>query len=317
MGYYVGGSYSSPATFNPGVIPNTARPGTSQSYNDYMQLNQNSYCQILQGYNSLQSQQMAAQGQITQGYQNLQNQVLGGIQGVQASQLQAIQDVYAQQEGASQQQAINAGLGNSTVLASLQRGNTLCYAKARTAVCNAYAQTLAGYQSNLGLAGLNYQNQANQQAVALGAQQLGYMQDVTKLPYSYSQSMAGGGGGGGGGGGASYGKPGILEECCRMAAMNKFNACLINKYNMACMAGQYGLAETNARGQYGLAQSCLQGQYGLQQAQIQAQSRRGNSGCTPLSCYLRAPAGGDSGGGNWECGAAPAPTCGGYYGGCF
>jgi hypothetical protein len=60
----------------------------------------------------------------------------------------------------------------------VQRGISLDQSKAQTALANQIAQLYAGYQSNLGLAGLNYQNQAAMQNTALNSQQLGWMNSV-------------------------------------------------------------------------------------------------------------------------------------------
>jgi hypothetical protein len=126
------------------------------------------YGQIAAGYQSVLNSFNAATPGIIAGYNTLGANVQKTIQGVDTSSLQAAADVYAQQQGATQQQMINAGLGNSTVLQSLTRGNTLDYSKATTAIQNQYAQLLAGYQSQIGLASLGYQANAQAQAAGIG-----------------------------------------------------------------------------------------------------------------------------------------------------
>ncbi len=190
------------------------------AYSNALNLNEQNYGNILQGYQGLGQSQLSAQNQIQQGYGNLSNQVMGDIQGIGASQSQAIQDTYAQQSGNSAQQMINSGLGNTTVQQSVQRGNLLDEQKAQIGLSNQMAQLTAGYQSSLGLAGLNQANQSNMQRTALGSQQLGFMNSVN-APYPNAQAyndarlqqqtlaMAQGGlngglrGGAGGGGGVS------------------------------------------------------------------------------------------------------------------
>jgi len=149
-----------------------------QSYQAALQQNQAQYGNILKGYQQLMGNQVANQAPIQQGYADLSKNVLAGIQGVGASQKQAIQDAYAQQSGGLQQSMVNSGLGNTTVTGSMQRGVQLDSQKAQVALANQIAQLNAGYQSNLGLAGLNYQNQANMQNTALGAKQLDWMNSV-------------------------------------------------------------------------------------------------------------------------------------------
>jgi hypothetical protein len=148
------------------------------AYNSALGMNAANYQNILQGYQQTQAAQTSAQDAIQGGYTGLYNNVLAGIQGVGQSQAQAITDAYTQQSGQAAQGLISRGLGNSTVANSVQRGISLDQSKAQTALANQIAQLYAGYQSNLGLAGLNYQNQAAMQNTALNSQQLGWMNSV-------------------------------------------------------------------------------------------------------------------------------------------
>lgn len=157
------------------------------AYSNALSLNQQNYANILSGYQQTQGQQQTAQQAIEGGYGNLYNTVMGSIQGIGASQAQAIRDAYAQQSGASAQQLINSGLGNTTVQQSVQRGNLADEQKAQTGLANQMAQLTAGYQSNLGQAGLNYANQANMQNTALKGQQLNWMNSVNS-PYPNAQA---------------------------------------------------------------------------------------------------------------------------------
>jgi hypothetical protein len=156
---------------------------------------------------------------------------------------------------------INAGLGNSTVLASLQRGNCAQKSLATTQAEGQFAELEAGYESQLGLAGLNWQQQALAMNSALGVQQLkcmmlplpnpsGFMSQYQNLfgtkptagsgPYQKQgggvatppKGCRGGGAGscayGGYGGSAMYG-----TGFCRP---NPYaNGCLVNQQNQAVL----------------------------------------------------------------------------------
>lgn len=197
-------------------------------YAGMLQQAQNSYSSILAGYSTTMAQQQSAQQGIMAGYNQLQSNVLNTIQGVDASQRQSIRDQYAQQSGAMQQGLISSGLGNTTVMGSMQRGLTLDEAKAETGLSNSFAQLAAGYQSQLGLAGLGYRGQAAQQNTALQQNMLGYMgqyagqlggwgmqglgmdqqaqlaREQMANQLKIAQLHGVGGRGGGGGGGSSY-----------------------------------------------------------------------------------------------------------------
>lgn len=170
-----------------GAIGGPLGSAYSSAYNSALQQNQQMYGNILSGYQNVLANQGQAQQQISGGYGALANQVQQGIQGITASQQQAIQDVYAQQMGQQQQGLINAGLGNTTVQGAMARGLTLDEQKAQIALANQQAQLQAGYQSQLGLAGLGYQNQAIQQNTAQANNQLGFMNSV-QMQYPNAQS---------------------------------------------------------------------------------------------------------------------------------
>ncbi len=159
------------------------------AYQNALNLNQQNYANVLSGYQNLQGQQARSATGIQQGYQRLTEDVLGGIGDITGSQRQAIRDAYAQQSGTQAQQLINRGLGNTTVQQSTQRGLSLDEQKAQVALANQMAQLFSGYRSSLGLASLNYANQANAQNAALGAQQLGFMGSV-QANYPSAQAYA-------------------------------------------------------------------------------------------------------------------------------
>lgn len=145
-------------------------PGMMDVYNQLLNLNQQNYGNILsaytQGGNQLNQNLSGIQG----GYSNLgagiQNtlgmgQVLGknGNWGVATPAAQAIGQTFAQQQGRTDQQMINAGLGNTTVRGNLQNQNALMAGQAYGGLGAQLAQTAAGYQSQVGLAGLGAQMQ--------------------------------------------------------------------------------------------------------------------------------------------------------------
>lgn len=150
-----------------------------QGYGNALEQNKAMYGDIMAGYQQTSANQVNAQNALAGGYTSLYNNVLGGIQGIGASQQQAIQDTYAQQRGSADQSLISRGLGNTTVRDSVQRGLTLDEGKANIALANQIAALNAGYQSNLGLAGLNYGNQAAAQNTGQANSQLGFMNSIT------------------------------------------------------------------------------------------------------------------------------------------
>ncbi len=138
---------------------------------------QDSYKGIMAGYrNALSGQQRAQQG-INQGYNRLQANVLGGLAGQGQARSQEIADYYTAQSGAAMQGLTNRGLGNTTIANSVGRGLAYDQTKAQNALRESVAGQQAQYQTQLGLAGLGYRGQANQQNTALLGQNLGYQGD--------------------------------------------------------------------------------------------------------------------------------------------
>jgi len=183
-----GGTYSGPniiqgpLNFQPGSDYNSA-------YNSALKANQTNYNNILAGYQQTMATQVSAQDAVKQGYTDLANNVLAGIQGVGDSQRQAIRDAYAQQAGRATQGLTSAGLGNTTVAASVQRGLVADREKANVNLANQLAQLSAGYQSQLGLAGLGYTGNAVAANTALGVKQLDWMNSVNS-PYPNASAYA-------------------------------------------------------------------------------------------------------------------------------
>jgi len=194
---------------NPAGAINQFGSNYAAAYNSALQANQANYQNILQGYQQTAAKQSTAQQAISGGYNQLYNTVLGtlgvgqggavgaggavnqgGNWGVAAPAAQAIADTYAQASGSVLQNAVNSGLGGTSALASLERGPSLDAAKAYGALGANLAQTAAGYESQLGQAGLNYANQANMQNTALANQQLQFMGGV-QIPYPSAQAFGG------------------------------------------------------------------------------------------------------------------------------
>jgi hypothetical protein len=145
-------------------------PGMMGVYSQLLGLNQQNYGNVLGAYNTGQQNISSTMPGITSGYGNLnagiQNtlgmgQVLGqnGNWGVAQPAATAIGQAYQQQLANNTQQQINAGLGNTTVGANLANQATLGAAQAYGGLGAQLAQTAAGYQAQIGQAGLASQMQ--------------------------------------------------------------------------------------------------------------------------------------------------------------
>ncbi len=188
-----------------GALPFSGGGGTYQgAYDAALNFNKANYNQILSGYQQTAASQQQAQQGIQAGYNNLTTSVLGKIQGIDASQRQALQDQYAQQRGETSQQLINRGLGNSTVQQSVDRGLLYNLDKGNIALTNATQGLNAQYQSQLGSQALGYASQAQQQNTALAQNQLAWMNSVNAgypdasayMKLAQMKGMSGGGAGG-------------------------------------------------------------------------------------------------------------------------
>lgn len=163
------------------------------SYSQSVSQAQDSYANVMAGYGALKGQIAS-----TLGY--------GGTPwGVAAPAAQAIADVYAQQQGRTAQGLINSGLGNSTILGSMQQGNALSAGKAYASLGAQLAQTYAGYQGQVGLAQLGYQGAYHPTSTSQSTQG-----SIQRIPYPIQQGSARAGGIGGGGGDSRW--SGILDR---------------------------------------------------------------------------------------------------------
>lgn len=136
-----------------------------KSYTDTLAANQQNYENILGAYTKGQGALSAGLGNIYGGYGDVQKQVMntlgvsGGGWGVAAPAAQEIADTFNRQQGQTDQQMINAGLGNTTVRGAMRNQNTLMAGRAYGNLGAQLAQTAAGYEAQLGTARLGAQMQ--------------------------------------------------------------------------------------------------------------------------------------------------------------
>lgn len=156
-------------------------PGMMGVYSQLLGLNQGNYQNVLSAYTQGQNRQASQLPGIYQGYGQLQGdvantlgmgQVLGqnGNWGVATPAAQAIERQYAQARGDTTQSLANAGLGNTTAAQNFQNQNAYNAAQSYGNLGAQLAQTAAGYQSQIGQAGLGAQMQGSQAQAQLAAQ---------------------------------------------------------------------------------------------------------------------------------------------------
>lgn len=141
-------------------------------YNAALAQQQQLYNQIKSGYETLRSQQQSQQSAVTAGYNNLLGSVMGKLTGADVAARQEAKDQYTATSGREAQALVNRGLGNTTVASSVQRGLQYDYGKQVANIGANYAQLKAQYESQLGLAGLDWQGRAVGMNSALGSQEL-------------------------------------------------------------------------------------------------------------------------------------------------
>lgn len=126
------------------------------------------------GFTELGGRLAADQAGIAAGYGQLQGDVLRGIEGVGVARGREIDDAFERSNANAQQSMINRGLGNTTVLDSAVRGVVGDRERERTRLAEDLAQMRAGYQSQLGQAGLSFRERAVGDQTALGTAGLGF-----------------------------------------------------------------------------------------------------------------------------------------------
>lgn len=94
------------------------------------------------------------------GYRGLQSDVMNTISGIGREQARQIQNDYMMGMGNARQSAISRGLGNTTIQDTMQRGAEFDRARAQNDLAEKLAGLRAGYQSQLGLAGLGFGERA-------------------------------------------------------------------------------------------------------------------------------------------------------------
>ncbi len=205
-----------------GPVPN---PITDSAYSQLLGLNQQNYGNVLGAYSQGQQQAGGQLPGIYGGYGQLggdvqstlgMGQVLGqnGNWGVAAPAAQAIGQAYDQQRANTTQQMTSAGLGNTTAVANAQNQNALGYGQAIGGLGAQLAQTAAGYQAQIGQAGLGARMQglgmqtglSGQEGGTLGSYRYantagaleGQASQATNKQTSTGGSFSGGGSNGGG-----------------------------------------------------------------------------------------------------------------------
>jgi hypothetical protein len=152
------------------------------AYTSALNLNKANYQNILKGYQDTMAEQKHQQDNVVRGYDFLSNSVVNKLYGANQSNIQDINDKYRYDQGRATNQLVNRGLGNTTVQQSVQRGLGYDRAKAVTDSENRFANTIAGYESQIGLARQNYRGGAVRDNTALAGQQLNWMNSI-QSPY--------------------------------------------------------------------------------------------------------------------------------------
>ena len=138
-------------------------PGMKKVYNQLLKLNTQNYNKMVSAYNQGSQQIANTLPGIYAGYGDLEERImstlgmgapLGGDNwGVAQPAANQIRRDFARTQGQQQQQMINAGLGNTTVLANFDNQNTRAAGEAYGALGANLANLAAGYQRDVGLAG--------------------------------------------------------------------------------------------------------------------------------------------------------------------
>jgi hypothetical protein len=246
----------------------TVNPGAMGLYNQQLGLNLQNYNTILNSYNQAQGNAANELQGIYSGYGALSKSVLGALGvngggwGVAAPAAQQIQKQFVQSQGQNKQQLINAGLGNSTVLSNAMTAGNEQASLAYGSLGAQLAQTAAGYESQIGLAGLSAQQQGLSQQLGLTSNLMGDISHYNFSPNvnlygqsSYSaQPNSGGGGGYGAGGTTPQGSQANQADYDTFGAFNQSNAySSIPGYSYGGGGGGYG--QPTYLGDPGLAES--------------------------------------------------------------
>lgn len=134
------------------------------------------------GYESLRQAVNDQYAGIKAGYDQLGTAVQNQLIGTNTTNLNDIQDRYRAASGAAAQAGIDRGIGNTTIALNMQRAIEQDAARARTDSQEKFAQLRAGYQSQIGQAGLGSQREGVGLGANLGQNQLA-MLERTNIPY--------------------------------------------------------------------------------------------------------------------------------------
>jgi hypothetical protein len=141
---------------------------TQQGYRDLLADQTTAQQAVAGGYGELADRVRQRNEAIGAGYGQLQGDVLGDIAGLGASRARDIGDAYERSLAANQQRLISSGLGNSTVLGSIDRGLTTDRERALNENAERVSGLRADYRSRLGQAGLNFRERGLGMEAGLG-----------------------------------------------------------------------------------------------------------------------------------------------------
>lgn len=151
-------------------------------YDQSLAMNRANYGNIFQGYQNLIAQQQQSLRQIPRGYGRLAKAVLGDLQGANQSQLDDINDNYRKATADVTTSLGARGLGNTTVVDTMQRGVEFDRNRAETYANNQFAKSIADVRSGLGTQQLQSRYDTTMANAALG-QNLLQWQNTINAPY--------------------------------------------------------------------------------------------------------------------------------------
>jgi hypothetical protein len=152
------------------------------AYQNALQQNQDRYGQIMSGYGNALKAQGAGGQNILKGYRDLQSQVLGGLEGVEQSRLNEINDYYTSQGGLALSRLAGGMMGNTGVRQSALRGLMADQSKAETLLAGQMAQMRGDYQSQFGMAAQGFRQQNLRDTQGLRLNRLDFLNSI-QSPY--------------------------------------------------------------------------------------------------------------------------------------
>lgn len=186
LGTNYANAYNSALSMNQALYENI-----NKGYQDILSGQQNAADTIQGGYADAYGRLTAAHGQVGEGYTGLTNQVMSGIEGIGRTRAQDINAGYLRDYAGEQQRLISAGLGNSTVLGSVGRALTTDRERALNENAERVAGLRAGYQAQLGQAGLGFRERASVAAANQAGLGLGYQERAAREAAGIGQNQLG------------------------------------------------------------------------------------------------------------------------------